>query len=282
MNALDRIWKALNHEEPDRVPTFTQSIEPKFVERYDKEIEIKGEPWLPRIDLQLAFEMGFDSKWVHIGGCKTPEERPEIPESIEIKENQRISDYGHIHQYGSDGRNWYVDGALKTPEIVKEWIDFIKTFEPKPESFYKAFKKEWDQCLEHDLVPIPTAGGPTYTTWAAMGITRFAYMMRKYPNLVHGFLNALTDITIEMHKCIFEQDIKMVFICDDHAFKDRIMMRPSDFRKFIVPIFKRLTDNAHKNGAKFILHTDGNIWEEMDCLIEAHVDAAEPLEYESG
>lgn len=282
MNAYERIITALNHEEADRVPTFTQSIEPDFILRYDEEYEIKGEENLPRTDLQLALELGFDSKWIHLGKSVTKEKRPEIPKDLHPGPNKMIDSAGHVYEIGSTGRKWYIDGIIKTPELMKDWISYIKTYEPAEEKFFKDFKKEWDYCLQHDFVPIPTAGGPTYTTWASIGMNRFGYMMRKYPVLVKDMLHAWTNVAIGEHKCIFEQGIDMVFICDDHAFKDRIMMRPDDFREFIVPNFRRIADNAHKYGAKFLLHTDGNLWEEMECLCESRVDAAEPLEYESG
>lgn len=272
----------MNHEEPDRVPTFTQSIESKFVRRYDEQVEIKGIPMLPQIDLQVAYELGFDSKWVHIGSSKPPKEKPEIPEELKVKEGQRVNNSGHVHQSDSLGRTWYVDGILKTPQMIRDWISFIDDMEPADASFYKSFKNTWDISCENGLVPIPTAGGPTYVTWASIGMDRFGYMLRKYPELVKRLHTAWTDLAIKQHKCIFEQGVDMCFICDDHAFKDRIMMHPRQFDQLVTPNFKRLADNAHQYGAKFILHTDGNIWEEMDCLINAGVDAAEPLEYESG
>jgi len=84
-----------------------------------------------------------------------------------------------------------------------------------------------------------------------------------------------------MHKCLFEKGIDIVFICDDHAFKDRCMFSPKQFEEFLVPNFQRMADNAHKHGAKFIVHTDGNLHMEIPYLARAGVDAVEPLEYEA-
>jgi len=183
----------------------------------------------------------------------------------------------------ADGKKrWYNDGALQTPEIARAWIPYIKDFVLPDESYYRTFKKIWDFGCEHDIVPIPTAGGPTFDTWSSIGMRRFAYMTRKYPEIVHDLINAWCDVVIEEHKCIFEHDIPYVFICDDHAQKERLMMSPKDWERFVEPVYKRLADNAHKYGAKFLVHTDGNLNESFPGMVRAGVDAAEPLEYESG
>jgi uroporphyrinogen decarboxylase len=74
----------------------------------------------------------------------------------------------------------------------------------------------------------------------------------------------------------------MVFICDDFAQKDRLMMSPKHWEALAVPVYKKLVKNAHKHGAKFLVHTDGNIEDAFPGMIDAGVDGAEPLEYESG
>lgn len=284
MKAHERVWKALSHEEPDRVPTFSQHIEPPFLQRYDDKYEIQDDYGFgPHYDLALAKELGLDSKWQHLSRYIIPdkEQQPELPNDMASKyEGMRISPEGHASIPGLDGQ-WYQDGVLKTPELIDEWVDFIKTFEPAESAHWKYWGKVWKNGLEQDMVPIPTAGGPTYITWAGIGLDRLAYIMRKYPQKFRKLNDAWVDLTIELHKCVFEVGMDMVFICDDHCYKDRCMFSPKQFKDFLVPNFKRMADNAHKHGAKFLLHSDGFLSEELPLLIEAGVDAAEPLEYEA-
>jgi hypothetical protein len=281
MNAHDRIFTTLSMEEPDRVPTTCQSIEPIFMENYDMEFEIKGEIMMSGVDLQIAKEMGLDSKWVHTGGLRPTMPMPTIPPELQ-KLHQNVNIWGQIHEKNRENESWYVDGIVKTPELLREWISYIKAFKPSEDQRYQQFKMMWDDCLSKDFVPIPTDGGPFFTGWSIIGLSKFAYFMRKYPHLIAELFHSLADITIEDHKRFFELGIDMMYICDDHAFKDRIFISPKQFQEFIVPIYKKMAANAHKYGAKFLLHTDGNLWEEFPYLIEAGIDAAEPLEYESG
>ncbi len=285
MKAHERIWKSLCHEEPDRVPTFTQSIEDPFVRRFDDQIGLEDEAGLfPDLgaDMILARQLGFDSKWIHLRGPSAParEYPAELPP---MPEDQVVGDTGQIHIRSKDGsKSWYYDGALKTPELVKAWIPYVKDFTPPDSSYYKGIKKMWDTGCAKDIVPIPTAGAPTMDTWASIGMRRFSYMTHKHPELVERLINAWCDVTIEEHKRIFEAGIPYVFVCDDHAQKDRLMMSPADWERFVEPVYRRLANNAHKRGCKFLVHTDGNLNESFPGMCRAGVDAAEPLEYEAG
>ncbi len=285
MNVHERIWATLNHQEPDRVPTFSQSIEPPFLERFDEGGHIPEsyfDECFPTLtfDLLVARALGLDSKWVHLGGEKGPaRNRPETPP---LPGGYTVGNSGQVYQLNRNGGHWYADGILKTPELLSEWISFIKEYSAADASYFKQFAKMWNFGIEKDLLPIPTIGGPVYTSWSSIGMNRWSYMVKKHPNLVSGLLNAWTDVTVDAHAALFEEGIDMVFVCDDFAQKDRLMIHPADFKRFVKPIYKRLADNAHAHGAKFLVHTDGNIESALPAMIEAGVDGAEPLEYESG
>jgi uroporphyrinogen decarboxylase len=286
MNAHERLWKALSHEEADRVPTFTQTIEPPFIQRFDSinHISKLKKVFAKHWDLHVAKMLGYDSKWYHTGHVNLPpRKRPNIP--IELQKyviNRRVSSAGTIHEKNSQGGSWYVNGILKTPELIKEWIEFLKQGTIGTEGQYQYFENIWKEWLAKDFVAIPTAGGPFYTVWSSIGMDRFGYISRKYPELVKELMEIWTNLTIQDHTKYFERGIDMMFICDDQAFKDSHMISPKQCEEFIFPYYKQMADNAHKYNAKFLVHTDGFMEEAIPGLIEAGVDAIEPLEYEAG
>ncbi len=286
MNVHERIWKALNHEEADRIPTFTQTIEPEFIERYDEKVEMTGEYGILRMDLELAAELGYDSKWVHWGGVESPNEEMPLDNLTDklkkIIEGRQVSKNGMVHEFNSNGEKWYVDGILKTPEMIKDWIDYLKGSDMAENKKFVQFKQIWDDGIEKGVLPIPTCGGPLYTTWASIGMDRFAYIMRKYPELFKELLMTHVKNVAEAHKCYYELGIDMMMTCDDHALKNRSMFNPKQIKQFVEPAYKYLAETAHKYGAKYIVHTDGDYTSEMDALVRAGVDAVEPLEYEAG
>jgi uroporphyrinogen decarboxylase len=289
MNVHERIWKTLSHEEPDRVPTFVQTIEPGFIEKYDAEFEIKGEPFMQGIELQVGKEIGLDSKWMHCGGYHAdPSLMPELPTELKKKfKGKHIGTDGHVAETRvedaktSGGANWYVDGALQTPELIRAWISYMKTFKYPDTSYYKSLGNIWTDSISKDFLPIPTTLGPEYTAWAAIGLNSFAYIARKYPNDIADLFLAWAKVAIECQTRLFEVGIDIAFFCDDHCYKDRCMLSPPQFERFAYPAMKLMADNAHKHGAKLLMHSDGYLVEEMPFLIKAGIDAAEPLEYEA-
>ncbi|MBD3185886.1 hypothetical protein GF325_03570 [Candidatus Bathyarchaeota archaeon] len=285
MDPHQRIMKALNHEEPDRVPTFSQSIEEPFIERFDENVGVDEAlfdelfPSLP-VDFVFAKALGFDSKWMHLGGLQAPP--GDHPDVSNVPEGCTVNNSGRFYKRNSRGENWYQDGALKTPELLKDWISYIKTFTTRDESYFRSFASMWEFGINHGILPIPTIGGPTYMTWSSIGIGKFGYMLRKHRKLVKELITAWTTKTIEAHSLLFEQNVDMVFICDDFAQKDRLMMHPSDFNEVVIPNYNRMVKNAHDHGAKFIVHSDGDLSEAFPGMVDAGVDGAEPLEYEAG
>ncbi|GAB4321866.1 MAG: hypothetical protein Kow0069_26360 [Promethearchaeota archaeon] len=283
----ERLWLVLNREQPDRVPTFCQSIEAGFVRRFDEEVGVESDHGFPlaRFDLALAKELGLDSKWVHAGRYQYPPDPPEAPLPAGAGEGARVTAQGHVQARNPrTGEWWYVDGALKTPELVRAWTSYVKEVIPSEEEYYRAFARDvWEHgCEKADFVPIPTAGGPIYTTWASIGVDRLAWMARKHPPLLGDLFRAWGRVTKEEHSCFFEQGVDAVFVCDDHAFKDRLLFSPAQYERFVVPVYEDLAKNAHKHGAKFLVHTDGFLEEAIPLMVRAGVDAVEPLEYEAG
>lgn len=287
MNVHERIRMTLEHETPDRVPTLAQYFEKPFIKKANMSLPILKrikKRLSPHQQLETAKCMGFDSVWMHYSRFKIPHrDRPEIPEELKKKYGiDNVDNWGHVKRKGSDGMSWYMDGALKTAEILREWTSFINSWEPAGNKHFKYFKRVWDRYIEKDVLPIPTGGSVSYITWSAIGINRFAYLVRKNLSLVKDFARALGDITMRYHNCLFEQGVDMVFICDDWALKDRMIFSPAQWNDIIGPVYKMLASNAHKHNAKFLIHTDGNISECLPHLVDAGVDAIEPLEYESG
>jgi len=107
-------------------------------------------------------------------------------------------------------------------------------------------------------------------------------MIRKHFDLVKDLAKALGRITKELQSCFFEKGIDLAFICDDWALKGSTIFNPKHWNEIISPVYKELAKNAHKHGAKLLIHSDGDVTETIPFLIDSGVDAIEPLEYESG
>ncbi len=282
MNVHERLLKTLNHEEPDRVPTMAQILEYGFIQKVYNTIGTPNGQDLIKMKepmLNAAIHLGYDAIWYHYEKIKiNRKNKPEIPEEIKKAHGvDSCDDWGRCYE-----NEWYKDGVLKTPELIEEWISYMKTWESAGDVHYKRFKKIRDQYLEKNLVCIPTSGAVAYAIWSMVGMDKFAYMIRKHLTLIKKLANALGRITKDLHSSFFEQGIDMVFICDDWAMKEKCLYNPIHWNEIITPVYKELAENAHKYDAKFLVHSDGNITETLPYLIDSGADAIEPLEPESG
>ncbi|MHA1341141.1 MAG: uroporphyrinogen decarboxylase family protein [Promethearchaeota archaeon] len=288
MNVHTRIRKTLDHEEPDRVPILVQTFEWPFIMKAYSSLGWKKILMLakPYYQLNTAKILGIDAVWFHFGRFKIPhKEKPEVPYEIKKKfglQDAKINDWAQAFTYRKKGTSWYMDGVLKTPELIREWISYMKLWEPGEDFHFKRLKKIWDKYIKKRLLPIPTGGAVSYGTWSTIGINRFAYMTRKHLNLVKKLAKVLGKITKEFQTKLFEFGIDMAFVCDDWAFKGSIIFNPKQWDEIIGPVYADIAKNAHKYDSKFLVHTDGNITECIPYIVKSGADAIEPLEYESG
>ena len=279
MDVHDRFLKALELNEPDRVPTLAQVFEYPFTEKVIKNMEPSKDARSKNAMYEAALHVGFDAIWYHFDRIHThSHEKPEIPKEYLDKYN--IKSYNEWAQY-YDGE-WYRDGVLKTPELLKEWISYINTWEPAGDIHFKSLKRVWDKYLQKGLITIPTGSMVAFGTWAMIGMNRFSYMVRKHLNLVKDLAKSLGRITKELQSCFFEKGIDMAFICDDWALKGGTIYNPKHWNEIVTPVYKELAKNAHKHDAKLMIHSDGDVSETIPFLINSGIDAIEPLEYESG
>ena len=60
---------------------------------------------------------------------------------------------------------------------------------------------------------------------------------------------------------------------DDLGFRSSTLTHPAVIRKHIIPQYKKVIDLVHAAGKKFLLHSCGNIFEVMEDIIAAGIDA---------
>jgi len=55
-------------------------------------------------------------------------------------------------------------------------------------------------------------------------------------------------------------------------------MSPAHFKEFVLPYLQETVDLARKKDVPFIKHTDGNVWQIIELIIDTGIDALDPLE----
>jgi len=110
-----------------------------------------------------------------------------------------------------------------------------------------------------------------------------SYMIKMYthPEVVH----AVTDHVCEFYYAANERffaaagaSVDGFFFGNDFGTQLDLICGPQQFDEFIMPWFRKFTEQAHNHGYQVILHSCGAIHKVINRLIDAKVDCLHPLQ----
>jgi uroporphyrinogen decarboxylase len=169
-------------------------------------------------------------------------------------------------------------GPLAECESVRE----VEAF-PWPDPDYLHF----DSCLES----LRTAGDVYRASgfWTCFyhnimdlfGMESYMVKMYTHPEIVHAVTDKVCEFYYEANERFFAVAGDLVdgfFFGNDFGTQRDLICGPAQFDEFIMPWFRRFTDQGHKHGYQVILHSCGAIYKVIERLIDAGVDCLHPLQ----
>ncbi|MHA1147411.1 MAG: uroporphyrinogen decarboxylase family protein [Promethearchaeota archaeon] len=306
MNARERLFKALEHEEPDRVPCYEMVIDNLeicnyFGEEYvfqgvvktfsdtfklcEMDIERHTATILTATEsrsyirntmrklVNLYAKIGLDLAQVPLSGFVM---FPTI-----CQEKSFIDEYGKIFDLvynPSDNIDviYYREGYFKT-------FDDYKTFPPldpdskRREKYFKIMKKV-EAEKEGQVYIVPAIWGILESSWQAMGFVNFSKMMRNKKN-IKELIDSRGKFALELTKRFIDWgEDTMILLYDDLGFKGGLQFNPKFLKEYVFPWYKQICNTAHKAGLKVLFHSCGDIYEVFEDLINASFDAIHPIE----
>ena len=266
MKAPERFLTTIEHREPDRVPAFESAFTNNTIIKHYG-INLSGGHGYKNIykflskvgiDLVLSYVSLFPRK-MYRGGF--------------------IDEYGRImkYEYAEDKTMIlaYHGGHFKSFEDYESWEPPDPNLKSRMGQFLsgKSVQKEMDDAV----FSIPSTSALMECSWEGFGIETFSRITRRDKQMKRIF-DDRGAFTVELVKILAENDAKMVLLYDDYGFKNGLFMKPSLYRKHIFPWLKQICDTAHKNDCKILLHSDGDLLEIFEDIINCGVDAIHPLE----
>ncbi|NLX35189.1 MAG: hypothetical protein GXY68_00685 [Chloroflexi bacterium] len=109
------------------------------------------------------------------------------------------------------------------------------------------------------------------------------YMMNMYLNkaVVHAVTDRVCTFFYEANERFFAQVGDLIdgfFFGNDFGTQRGLICGPAQFDEFVMPWFRRFTEQGHRWGYQVILHSCGSIYKVIDRLIDAGVDCLHPLQ----
>ncbi|MCP4764562.1 MAG: hypothetical protein GY870_22495 [archaeon] len=296
MDAVTRVLKTVNHEEPDRVPAFESAFVNNTIQAHYGH-PVKGDMGaLFKMLMKVPFKMKLYNKYwgnqklitqMYLEAYKFQKTvKLDLVLSAVSLFPRKIVKGGFIDEYGrhmrfeiyeKDGSAilGYVRGTFDSfddyesferpdPHDPKRLVHFLAGLEAQKE-------------LNNEVFSIPATAALWEVAWEGFGIETFSKILARKKQAEKVF-NDNGKFTLEMVKILVDNGAKMVLLWDDFGFKNGLFSAPRVFRKHVFPWYKQICDYAHKNGSKIVLHSDGDLTQIFEDIINSGVDVLNPIE----
>lgn len=257
MSPRERVMAALKREEPDRVPFCELAIDRSLAEAlmgWDASATassgtMRKNPYTVDEHKALAKKLGLDNLGFIL----------------------RAPDYAHL-AVGKDGRTFPSEGMIQSESDLKK----INLPDPYDDEYY-AEAEEFLKGRGDYPVAFITRIGLTQV-YLSMGMERFYLTLYDNRPLIETMLDLYFDWMVVVAERACQMGFDFFWTTDDFAFKTGLSFSPKVFRELLVPRYKRVLE---KVTIPWVLHSDGNIKEALEILIELGVVATHPNEKEA-
>jgi len=291
MTPRERVKRALNHEQADRVPidlggTNCSTIHVENYERIMAYLNIK--PQFPSavrrvsqtindIDNALMKRFGLDC----VGICPGP---PDKSIEADLPDGIWQDEFGVHRQKPKGCKTW---DMVKSPLEGETSINDLENFQwPDPED------PGYIRGLRDKAIHLYETTDYAITGYLLYNIVHLAQYLRGFQNWFMDFVEnpelckriheKAADLGIEVAGHFLEaigEYLEVIMFSDDIAGQDGMMISPNDFRKFIKPQWKRLFDFIRsRTDAKLCLHCCGNITAILDDIVEIGIEVINPVQ----
>ncbi len=295
MKSRERVMRALNHQEPDRIPidlgaTIVSSITRETYIRLKQDLgmpleEIKMLDFvqqLPYVDETLLNRFDVDFRMVQLPAATAP--------GLKVFEEGNY--YAFIDRWGSklhmpkEGGLYFdwVDFPIKEPTMAA--LDAYTWPRPDPPELIDRLAEEARNLYENTdyaLVGSAVIGGGIFEQPArTMGLQSFMMALVSEPQFADRLMDQITDIYIESCNNYLDKVGKYLQVFtfwDDLAGQNGWLIRPELYRRMIKPKQRRLVEAIKKKtDAKLFYHSCGATRGLIPDLIELGFDILNPVQ----
>jgi len=149
---------------------------------------------------------------------------------------------------------------------------------PRPENF-----AHYPQFIEdnREVFILGAEGHLFEVAWALRGMENFLQDLLLHPAFVHELLEGITEYYLALIDESVKYDIDGFAFGDDWGSQEMgLIMGPSHWRRFIKPYMARMFDRVKRAGKFVHLHSDGDVSAIFEDLIEIGLDVYNPFQPE--
>jgi uroporphyrinogen decarboxylase len=290
LRKLQRMNKAMRHEEPDRVP-ISDFFWGSFTRRWRQELGLPPDsspyyhydmdwiatvpnmdPWIRSFETiretneEVVVKTGFAAVMRKVFQCPMPEFVGWEIDTLEELEAARFDPPDDPRRFFSAGDNQIAGVGDGFERNSPAWVDTVKSLWPDFPVYGSMI--ECSECMTRLIGP------QNHLLWMAEEPERFG-----------AVLNRVGQFYLDCAKASLEAAgpwLDGFVIWGDVAYKKATLMRPDYWRTYYKPWVKALASLAHSKGLPVIYHGCGNVQAIFEDYIDAGIDSYNPLEVKAG
>lgn len=251
MTGRERILAVLEGKEPDKLPTMEWVINPNVIR------DIAGYT----SDVRFVQEYGMDG----------------IAVSLQYRQEdidgQHYRDEWGIVRKSKDEYPTPVEYPISAPQDLKNYKV------PDPDDDYRyakimAAQKE----IGKEILVVPRVKDVFSMPRDQMGFEGFLMSFYLEPALADDLIEISVEHSTAVAANLKSLGLEVIVIGDDIANNTGLLMSPDMYREQVYPHFKKLVGNFKALGLKVIKHTDGDIRDILDELVDSGIDCLDPID----
>ncbi|MGJ5817220.1 uroporphyrinogen decarboxylase family protein [Paludibaculum fermentans] len=287
---LDRMNKALRHQEPDRVPV-SDFFWGGFLARWRAELGLAADTDIYRY---------YDLDWQVVSPNMDPHIRPFEILRDDAKEVTVRTGFGatirkkfdqampaflafeattikHMDEFEFDDpfddRRYFHAGDDQINGVGDGFERNVAPFVDRVAAIYEDFPVFGSVCEAHEMM------------WRIIGPENVMLWMGQYPEAIARFVDRLHQFNLGLLRAQIQAAggrLAGIVIWGDVAYKKGMLFSPAFWRDHFKPGVKAMIDECHRHGLPVIYHGCGNVSRIFEDFIEIGVDAYNPLEAKAG
>ena len=290
LSKLDRMNKALRHEEPDRIP-ISDFFWGSFINRWRDELGLPDDAspydyydldWIvttpnmdPKIqpfetisedEIEVVVKTGFRTTMRKKFDFPMPEFISWDLDTIEKLEDFLFDDPYDRRRYFEGGDNQIAGVGDGFQRNSPAWIETVKKLRPDFPVYGSMI--ECSECLTRLL-----------------GQENTLFWMGMYPDRLGAQINRIGQFYLDCLKAEIEAAdglLDGMVIWGDVAYSQTMLFDPEYWRVYFKPWVKAMIEECHKNNLPVIYHGCGNVELIFEDFVEMGLDAYNPLEVKAG
>jgi len=288
LSSRERVEKALEHEEPDRVPMdlggFQSGITVLAYEKLKEKLGIRRPTRLSERNQQLAVvdeevlqEFGVDMRYVF----------PRSPSSWDPREIETPHSQAYIDEWGmrweKPHTSYYYDPVgFPLHNASREALSDYPWLNPEEKSRFSGLKGEAQKCYEAGFAVATTVSGVFEQAWYLVGLERMLIDMVGNPQFIEALLDRVLDILGRLYSGFLDEVgpyLTLFEIWEDVSTQSGPLFSPALYRKMVKPRTRELIATIRKKTpAKIALHSCGSVSWAIDDFLEIGVEVLNPIQ----